>query len=202
MPSGDAPSGKFGRQRPKSMARMVAAPVSARPRQRRAPGRRTVARPQAPTAELTIGQADDAPPPHPGRPTGTCPHRRNGRTSPGCCAPPSSAAPCRRGSRSRDPSRSGSKRPTPGTTPGSPGNATVRQRASRRPARPRGCRNSRANAARSAERPVEPLGRPSDQRRVRSSRAARATAREGPVSNGPPARSATSAPRRSIPAFE
>ena len=107
-----------------------------------------------------------APSPHPGRPTGTCPSRRNARTSPDCSAPASSAAPSRRGSRSRDPSRA--------DRTGRPRAAARRARETRpivaaanvSPARPATAAEApRRRPPRSPNDPWRPCGRPFRQRR-------------------------------------
>ena len=150
---------------------------------------------ERPRPEVAVGQADERRGRRRGRPTGTCPLRRSDRTSPGCCAAPSSAAACHRGAPSRAPSRTGRS----GRRRADPGEA--RERDGRRgrdvPGRASvGRRSSRANAARSASGPSSPADGRSDEPSCRSSRAARGHARAAPSSNDAPARSATQRPEQ------
>ena len=118
--------------------------------------------PPAPTARSRGRSGRPAPHRGQGRPTGRCPTRRNARTSPGSSGSPSSAGPCRRCSSKPSPQSSGSNRPTPGSTPASPGNAVVVARSSVARVTSVGRSSSPASAARSRSGPWRPSdGRPS-----------------------------------------
>ena len=147
------------------------------------------------------------------------PTHRNGRTSQGCCPRPSSAAACRRELQAETPVAR-SKRPTPGTTPGSPGNGTVvaarsaaemsvgrrhsrrtRTRSARDPSRPCDGRSSSGPGHpewpedQRAERRLERRAGPLPDQRARARRS-RGSSRSGAAGRGERRRALERQPRR------
>ena len=101
---------------------------------------------------------------------------------------------CRRAARTRGPSRADRTRPTPGSTPFSPGKATVVAVREQRPGDERRPQELGGEPDEVVERPVEALRRPLQERESRHPERGRGPTLAGPSSNGAPARSATSAP--------
>ena len=151
---------------------------------------------ERPRPELAVGQRHERRGRPPGRPTGTSPTHRNGRTSPGCSASPSSAATWRRAARTRGPSRADRTSPTPGSTPSSPGKTTDVAVANSWRVTRVGRRSSAASLTRSASGPCRPCdGRSRSVVAPHPERVQDRAARRA-VSTAVPDRSATSAPER------
>ncbi len=153
-------------QTPDARTDLHADRLARRRRRPRAPNRRTAATPRAPTDRTRGRSARPAPGRPPDRSTGTsptppkCPNVAGLFRSPIQCGVLPS---CSSGPR---PQSHGSNRPTPGTTPTRPGNATVvaaRTVAGADQRRPEQLRRQRGEVA---DRPVEALRRPLLQARV------------------------------------
>ena len=156
---------------------------------------------QRPRAVVAVGEAHEGAIERRDRPTGTCPIRRSARTPRGCCAYPSSARSLPSWSSKPRPQSRGSKRPTPGSTPSSPGQRDVGRRGERRRGEERRAEQLASEPARSSRGPWSPCDGRST-RVVAAIPSGSRTRRRRAVSNGTASRAASSAPRMSKPVFE